>query len=126
MQRAGGLCEQRGKDGAPDARQRREDRPVALLTWLPRGGVFVGGELVDQSRERAVRVARLPVEQAHSLGEEPDMGAGGADDAGGDRDGIGAQSGEDRVGLEATASDFSWGGHSHTLESNVPDRWEGP
>ena len=96
VQRAGSLCEQRGEDGSPDARQRREDRPVALLTRLPRGGLFGGGEAGDQARQRAVRVAQLAVEQAQPLGEKPDMGGGGADDARGDGHGVGAQGGEDR------------------------------
>ena len=36
MQRSGSLCEQLGEDGSPDARQRREDLRVTLLSRLPR------------------------------------------------------------------------------------------
>ena len=106
MQRSGSLCEQLGEDGSPDARQRREDLRVTLLSRLPRCRLLAGGELPEQVRERAVRTPELLVEQAEPLGEEPDMRGGGVDDARGRGHRIGTQGGEHPVGLEAPQAVF--------------------
>src|SRR5262249_25169399 len=84
LQKVCSLCEQRGKDGPGDARQRIEDRRVTLLVFLPRRGLPVLaadwlGEYFAEPVELPPGVGELAVDEPYSLDQTTDAGRRGLD-----------------------------------------------